>query len=136
MARLIGGDLYDVRQAKIEGNHLVVEALAQFDFDRVHKSAAAPVIVAGNEGELLARVPAVDGKRSAAGKLSAAAFGDGIARQSQYCGKVGGRRVAFDHDRFSGGEDFPVRIGDAQRSRHRIRSHRGSVLKRNSAPDG
>ena len=132
MTRLVGCDLHNVGLAQIERDHLVAKALAHFDLDGVHKRAAAPVIVAGGQCQFLARIPAVDGKRAAAGKLSATAFGDAIARQCQQCGKIRSRSVALDHDRFSGGENFPVRIGRAQRSRDRIRTQCRSIVKCNS----
>ena len=135
MTRLIGCDLYDVRSAQVERDRLLAEALAHFDLDGVHKRAAAPVIVARRECQFLARIPAIDGKRPAAGELSAAAFGDAVARQRQYCGKIGSRCITFHHDCISRSENFPVRICCAQRSRHGIRTQRRSIVKRNPAPD-
>ena len=118
MTHLFRCHFYNVGLAQIKRDHLLAKVLAHFDFDRVHKCAPTPIIFARSEYEFLARVPAMDGKRSAAGELSAPPFGDAIARQRQYCRKIGSRGVALHHECFSRGENFPFRICGTQRSRY------------------
>ncbi len=135
VARLVGRYFHHVSFAQIERDHLFAEALTQLDFDRIQKRAAAPVVVTRGQYQFFTRVPAVDGEGPAANNFPARTFGDAISRQRQDRGQIRRWSIALDDDRIASRKHLPFGIHGSQRCRHRIRTHRGSVMKCNSAPD-
>src|SRR5207253_3218144 len=79
--RLLGGGLDYVCLAQIQVDHLLAKIPAHLNLNRIHKRAAAPVVVTSRKLEFLSRIPMANCEWAASHQLTAFALGNSISRQ-------------------------------------------------------